>query len=407
MIALLSPAMPRPVLVTQKGTRIESIDLLRGIIMIIMVLDHVRSYFHRDAFVYSPTDLSQASAPVFFTRWITHYCAPVFVFLAGVSAYLYGAGRTRKALSVFLLTRGLWLMFAECFIVSLEWSFNPSYPFFNLQVIWAIGFSMVVMSALVYLTRRVILLIGIVLAAGHNLLDSVHVEGSGISAFIWSLLHDPHEFTVGRLVVFVHYPVLAWIGILALGYCTGSLYVQNADAGKRRGLLLVAGFAAITLFIVLRLGNVYGDAAHWSQQKNMLFSFLSFLNTTKYPPSLLYTLMTLGPAMIFLSLAENPLPAWTHRTILLGKVPMFYYLLHIFLVHLLAVIAAVLAGFHWQDMILTDRVNRVPELKGYGFPLITVYFVWMVSLLILYPCCKWFSRYKKAHGATRWWLKYL
>jgi uncharacterized membrane protein len=375
--------------------------------MIIMLVDHVRSYFHRDAFVYSPTDLSQTSTAVFFTRWITHFCAPVFVFLAGVSGYLYGAGKTRKALSVFLLTRGLWLMFAEWFIVTLEWSFNPSYPFFNLQVIWAIGVSMVVMSALVYLTRRAILLIGIALVAGHNLLDSVHVDGSGLASFIWSLLHDARELSFGRLVVFVHYPVLAWIGIMALGYCTGSLYVQNADTGKRRGMLLIGGFAAITLFIVLRLGNVYGDAAHWSQQKNVLFSFLSFLNTTKYPPSLLYTLMTLGPALIFLSLAENPLPTWTRRIIILGKVPMFYYLLHIFLVHLLAVFAAVLTGYHWQDMILTDRVNRVPELKGYGFPLITVYLVWMLSLLILYPCCKWFSRYKKAHSATQWWLKYL
>jgi len=258
---------------------------------------------------------------------------------------------------------------------------------FNLQVIWAIGVSMVVMSALVYLTRRVILLIGIVLVAGHNLLDSVHVPGGGIPSFIWSLLHEPGEFTFGRLVIFAHYPVLAWIGIMALGYCTGSLYVQNANPGKRRGMLLLAGFAAITLFIVLRLGNVYGDAAHWSQQKNLLFSFLSFLNVTKYPPSLLYTLMTLGPALIFLSLAENPLPAWTRRIIILGKVPMFYYLLHIFVVHLLAVVAAVLTGYHWQDMILTDRVNRVPELKGYGFPLIT--------------------RYKAAHNATQWWLKYL
>ena len=407
MIAYISPVKTKPVSATKKSKRIESIDLLRGFIMIIMLIDHVRGYFHRDAFLYSPTDLSQTSTPIFFTRWITHFCAPVFVFLAGISAYLYGAGKTRKALSAFLLTRGIWLIFAECIIVSLEWSFNPSYPFFNLQVIWAIGVSMVVLSALVYLTRRAILLIGIVLVAGHNLLDGIHVGGSGPLSFLWAVLHDPNEFTFGQFSVFVHYPVLAWIGIMTLGYCTGSLYVHNANPGKRRGLLLIAGFAAITLFIVLRLGNVYGDAAHWSQQKNLFFSFLSFLNVTKYPPSLLYTLMTLGPALIFLSLAENPLPAWTGRVIILGKVPMFYYLLHIFLVHLLAVFAAVISGYHWQDMILTNRVNRAPELKGYGFSLTTVYLVWMACLLILYPCCKWFSRYKTAHSAEHWWLKYL
>jgi uncharacterized membrane protein len=375
--------------------------------MIIMLIDHVRDYFHHEAFLYSPTDLSQTSAPIFLTRWITHYCAPVFVFLAGLSAYLYGAGKSRRTLSLFLLTRGIWLVLAECFIVSLEWSFNPGYPFFNLQVIWAIGISMIVLSALVYLHRRVVLLIGIILVAGHNMLDDLHVAGTGIGSFVWALLHDPHEFMAGGHAIFVHYPVLPWIGIMILGYSAGRLYERNANAGKRRGLLLISGFAAITLFILLRLNNGYGDAAHWEQQKTPLFDLLSFLNVTKYPPSLLYTLMTLGPALIFLAIAENPLPAWTEKVIVLGKTPMFYYLLHIFLVHLLAVFAAAITGYHWTDMILTNRVNRVPGLKGYGFPLPVVYLVWMACLLVLYPCCKWFNRYKSAHSAQQWWLKYL
>jgi len=407
MTVYINPVAAKPASALHAGKRIKSIDLLRGVIMIIMLLDHVRIYFHRDAFLYSPTDLTQTTAPLFFTRWITHYCAPVFVFLAGLSAYLYGAGKNRRALSVFLLTRGIWLVLAECLIVSLEWSFNPSYPFFNLQVIWAIGISMIVLSALVHLHRWVLVLTGIVLVAGHNMLDNIHVTGNGAGSFVWALLHDPGEFTFGRLAVFVHYPVIAWIGIMTLGYCAGSLYSRNANAGKRRGLLLLSGFAAITLFILLRLNNGYGDAIHWEQQKSTLFDLLSFLNVTKYPPSLLYTLMTVGPALVFLAIAENPLPAWAEKIIVLGKTPMFYYLLHIFLVHLLAVLAAVITGYHWTDMILTSRVNRAPELKGYGFSLPMVYLVWITATVILYPCCRWFNRYKTAHSATQWWLKYL
>lgn len=387
--------------------RIESIDLLRGIVMIIMALDHVRDYFHHDAFLYSPTDLSHTNALLFFTRFITHYCAPVFVFLAGISAYLYGAKRTKKELAVFLFTRGLWLVFAELFINTLAWTFNPTYPFFNLQVIWAIGISMVILSALIYLKKIYLLLLGVVLIAGHNLLDTVHVAGNGVANFFWSVLHEPQDFVIGRFNIFVRYPLLPWIGIISLGYCFGELYKQGYDAVKRRKMLLLTGISAVVLFILLRSFNFYGDPAQWSTQKNTAFSCLSFFNVTKYPPSFLYILITLGPAFIFLSLAEQPLNTISKKIIVFGRVPFFYYVIHLYLIHLFALIGAVMSGYKWSVMILSDRVNRVAALKGYGYDLVTVYLVWIILVLLLYPCCKWFDRYKRNNQSTKTWLTYL
>jgi uncharacterized membrane protein len=387
--------------------RVESIDLLRGVVMIIMALDHVRDYFHNSAFVYSPTDMEHTNVVLFFTRWITHFCAPVFVFLAGTSAYLYGKKKSRKELSLFLFTRGLWLVLVELFILALIRTFNPSFHFFNLQVIWAIGISMIVLSAIIYMSSQVILLTGVLIVGAHNLLDNVHVPGSGVPSFLWALLHEPHYFTFGRFVFHVHYPVLPWIGIMMLGYCFGRFYTSGYDQEKRKKIFLPLGLGAVILFIILRSANFYGDASHWSEQKNSIFSFLSFLNVTKYPPSLLYTLITLGPAIIFLAFAEKPLNKWTEKITIYGRVPMFYYLAHLFLIHLFAVIGAVISGYKWSDMVLTTMVNSSPQLKGYGFNLFTVYIVWIGLVLILYPFCKWFDRYKRSHQHSYRWLSYL
>jgi uncharacterized membrane protein len=390
-----------------KAKRIESIDLLRGIVMIIMALDHVRDYFHYDAFVYSPTDLEHTTVFLFFTRFITHYCAPVFVFLAGISAHLYGLNKSRKALSAFLFSRGIFLVFAELFILSLFRTFDPLYHFFNLQVIWAIGISMVVLSALIYLNRQIILLIGILLIGGHNLLDNVHFRDAGAFSFIWSVLHETGQFNLGRFTFQVRYPLMPWTGIMAIGYYAGHLFSPGYNAARRKEILLLLGMAAIVLFIILRLTNIYGDPADWSMQRNNAFSLLSLLNVTKYPPSLLYTLITLGPALIFLALFENMNHAWTRRITVFGRTPMFYYLAHILLIHLFAVAAAVISGYKWEDMILTTMVNSSPQLKGYGFNLLTVYIVWTGLVLLLYPCCKWFDRYKRAHHSTQRWLSYV
>jgi uncharacterized membrane protein len=389
-----------------KPRRVESIDLLRGTVMIIMALDHVRDYFHGSAYLFDPTDLDHTSAPIFLTRWITHYCAPIFVFLAGISAYLYGAKRSRPELSFFLLTRGIWLVLAECLIITLGWTFNPTYHLIILQVIWAIGVSMIILSAMIWLDKRLILLAGILLIFAHNLLDTVHVPGGGTSSFFWSLLHERSAFNFGYFTVLVGYPILPWLGIMATGYCFGGLYATGYDPAKRRKTLLYLGLGAIVLFIGLRAGNFYGEAAHWSGQKNAVFSILSFVKTSKYPPSLLYILMTLGPALIFLSLAEKPLNALTAKIAVFGRVPMFFYLAHIALVHGLAIIGAVITGHKWTDMVVTTWVTDQPELKGYGFSLLTVYIIWIGVILILYPFCKWFDRYKRAHQSTQKWLSY-
>jgi uncharacterized membrane protein len=390
-----------------KSNRIESIDVLRGIVMIIMALDHVRDYFHYDAFMYDPSDLTATSTFLFFTRFITHYCAPVFVFLAGISAYLYGAKRTKKELAYYLLTRGAWLVVAELFIVTLGWTFNPAYPLVHLQVIWAIGISMIVLSAMIYMKRLYILVTAILLIGAHNLLDNISVRGNGIATFFWALLHEPGSFVVGQFKIFVRYPLMPWIGIMALGYYFGWLYHTGYDIAKRKKMLLYAGYGAITLFVILRALNFYGDEVRWSEQKNELFSFLSFLNVSKYPPSFLYALITLGPAMIFLGLAEKPLNTITAKVAVFGRVPFFYYVVHLYLIHLCAMIGASIAGYHWSDLVLSDRVNRVAELKGYGFNLLTVYIIWVIVVVLLYPCCKWFDRYKRTHQFTKRWLTYL
>jgi uncharacterized membrane protein len=390
-----------------KSGRVESIDFLRGVVMIIMALDHVRDYFHGGAFIFSPTDLSRTSGLLFFTRWITHYCAPVFVFLAGISARLYGMKRSRQALSFFLITRGSWLVFVEIIILSLFRTFNPSFPYFNLQVIWAIGICMIVLSALIYLKRQYILVIGLILIVAHNLLDPVQVAGKGVGAICWALLHVPESFRFGQITVSVKYPVMPWIGLMAVGYYFGDWYARGCDPARRRLLLFLLGYSTVAVFIILRAADWYGDAARWTVQKDSFFTILSFLNVTKYPPSLLYLLMTIGPALVILAFTEGPLNWWKARVALFGRVAMFYYLAHILLIHLIAFFAAILSGRSGWDMVLSTGVDDSPSLKGYGFDLGVVYLVWIGLILVLYPFCRWFDRYKRAHQATHWWLSYL
>jgi uncharacterized membrane protein len=390
---------------TIKSKRVESIDLLRGVVMIIMALDHVRDYFHYDAFFYDPTDLTKTSVPLFFTRFVTHYCAPVFVFLAGISAYMYGLKKSKKELRFFLLTRGIWLVFVELFIVSLFRTFNFSFSYVNLQVIWAIGICMIILSAIIYMPKTMILLTGVALIGIHNMLDNVHVTGNNLSAFLWSILHEPKHFTFGNFSVYSRYPVLPWLGIMVMGYYMGNLYAPEFNDERRKRILKLTGFAAIILFVLLRANNLYGDAAIWSIQKDTVFSFLSFLNVTKYPPSLLYTLITLGPALLFLSVADRPLNKFTHKVVIFGRVPMFYYLAHILMIHILAVAAALYSN-HPEMIVLTNPVYATPGLKGYGFHLLTVYAVWIGLVIFLFPFCNWFEQYKRKHQ-HRQWLSYL
>ena len=387
--------------------RIGSIDLLRGSVMIIMALDHVRDYFHKGAYLYDPLDLDKAGVALFFTRWITHFCAPVFMFLAGTSAFLNGQKKTKKELSGFLLKRGLWLIFLELVVVNFGWNFDINFTNIYFITIWALGVSMIVLAGLIYLPKMLILIIGIVLVMGHDMLDSIHVTGNTLSAFGWDLLHDQGFFSWHGKNVLVGYPLLPWIGIMALGHCTGNLYTPIFDAAKRKKILLLLGSSAIVLFILLRWSNVYGDPHPWSQQPTAMYTFLSFLKVNKYPPSLLYTLMTLGPALIFLALTENVQSPVSKIVSVYGRVPMFYYLLHIFIIHIATLLAAGLfTAFSWHVWILKEPLWFTKTLVGYGFSLGIVYLVWAAVVVGAYPLCKWYDNYKTNHK-EKWWLSYL
>lgn len=382
------------------SNRIESIDLLRGIVMIIMALDHVRDYFHADAFLYNPLDLQKTNVALFATRWITHLCAPVFVFLAGTSAFLVGSRKGKSELSSFLFKRGLWLLVLEFTVINFAWFFNINFGLMALTVIWALGISMIVLGAAIHLPFKVILALGVILVFGHNLLDSIHID-----SVWWSLLHEQSGFQLGHFFVFVGYPLLPWIGTMFLGYCFGSLYLPSVNQEQRKKLLLQLGVAASLLFIVLRITDIYGEPYKWTTQESSAFTFLSFMNVTKYPPSLLYLLATLGPSLIFLALTENWKGKISQYVISLGRVPMFYYIVHIAFVHLIAFFAAKATGFDFSDMVFNTWVTDSPNLKGYGFSLGVTYLVWIGVVLILTPLCIWYDQYK-IRNREKWWLSY-
>lgn len=387
--------------------RITSIDFLRGAIMIIMALDHVRDYLYSGSFLFDPLDLTKTSGILFFTRWITHFCAPIFMLLAGTSAYLIGQKKTKNELSVFLLKRGLWLVFLEMIVVNFGWNFNIKFPMFLFITIWALGISMIVLAALIHLPKKLILGICIIIVAGHNLLDNIHVAGNSLPAFGWSLLHDQRFFTWHKEILLVGYPIIPLVAIMPLGYCLGSWYTADYNIQKRQRNLLILGCFAIASFIVLRYTNLYGDPVKWSVQKNAFFTFLSFIKVNKYPPSLLYVLLTLGGAFLFLSFTEKLKGAVVKVVSVYGRVPMFYYLIHIYVIHLVAIIAsALLPGQDWKIWILTKPIWFTTDLKGYGFSLPVAYLIWIGLVIALYPLCKRYDAYKQANKG-KWWLSYL
>lgn len=388
---------------TNTKYRIGSLDLLKGLAMVVMALDHTRDYFHASAFIFDPTDPTQTSLPIFFTRWITHFCAPAFCFLAGTSAFLVGLRKQKRELSAFLLKRGLWLVFIEMTIVNFAWYFDVHFNSPGLLVIWSLGISMIMLAGLIHLPRNFILIFSIALIFGHNLLDNVHVEGS----YGWAMLHEMAVFKYSDTFRFyIDYPVIPWIAVMSLGYCVGALYDKNFDASKRKKILNIIGFSAIALFFIVRGINIYGNPTKWIPYDTFSKTLISFLNPAKYPPSLLYLLMTLGPTLVFLANTENLKGRVVKFFSTFGRVPFFYYILHLYLIHILAMAAAQLTGFGWQKMILSDWIGNVPILKGYGFHLWTVYLVWITVILSLYPLCKKFDSYKASHK-EKWWLSYL
>lgn len=376
--------------------------------MVFMALDHVRDYFHINAFTGNyPENMESTNLILFGTRFITHYCAPVFVFLAGTSAFLYGQKKTKGQLSKFLITRGLWLIFVEIFINNFLWWFDITFGFTNLQVIWAIGVCMIALGVLIYLPKRVILILGMLIILGHNLLDDITMQGTSALSIIWYFLHQNNGFEIGAgRFMWFSYPVLAWIGVMALGYCFGELYKNNADATLRKKWLLFIGLTAIALFFILRTWNLYGDGNHWLPYETTEKSIISFFNVSKYPPSLSFLLITLGPALLFLRAIDTVKTKFTDKLLVFGRVPFFYYVLHIFVIHVVAIIGLLITGKDWKLMILDNETLSTGMLQGYGYSLFTVYLVWIAIVVALYPVCKAYMRYK-ANNRDKWWLSYL
>lgn len=383
--------------------RIQSIDLLKGLVMVIMALDHVRDYFHYSAFYFDPTDPDQSTLPIFFTRFITHFCAPTFCFLAGTSAFMVGKRKSKNELSRFLLKRGIWLVFIEMTIVNFAWYFDVYFRTPGLLVIWSLGISMIVLSGLIHLPRKVILVFSLLLIIGHNLLDTVHFNGT----VLWAILHEFALFKISDSVTFiVGYPIIPWIAVMALGYYFGAFYDSSFDALKRKKIFNTIGILAIFIFVILRFSTIYGDPVLYKDYGSLSKNIISFLNPSKYPPSLDYLLMTLGFAFLFLANAEKLKGKVVNFFSTFGRVPFFYYILHLYLIHLLALLFAQLSGYGWQSMILEYWVTETPALKGYGFPLWVVYSVWVGVILLLYSLCKKFDNYKQYHK-EKWWLSYL
>ena len=384
--------------------RLDSVDLLRGLVMILMALDHTRDfvgYIRIDAM-----DIARTHPALYWTRWITHFCAPTFVFLAGASALLYGArGRDRGEWSHFLLTRGLWIASLEFTLSRFAWTFNLDYRWMWVQVIWVIGCSLVLLSFLVKFSPQVVGAIGIAIIALHNLTDSIGRAQLGSLYPVWSLLHVTDLLRPAEDAFFlVGYPLIPWFGIALAGYGFGKLLLR--DAPERRRFMLRTGAALTIGFVVLRYLNFYGDPRPWSVQSDSVRTLFSFLNTTKYGPSLLYTLMTLGPALIFLGLLQGrSLPRWSRWVVTFGRVPLFYYILHIFVIHALAVVVAYVS--YGDASFLTGNPPAIMGStlpKDWGVSLPWVYASWFFVLALLYPLCVWFARLKQRSSAR--WLSY-
>ncbi len=394
--ALPSPAASGSIALssTQARVRLQSIDVLRGFVIALMALDHVRAYFTGVRF--DPLDLSQTDAAWFATRWITHLCAPTFIFLSGVSAYLISRRCELKELRRFLVTRGLWLIALEVTVVQFGWSFNFRYEIgLIMQVIWAIGASMVVLAALVHLPQRAIGAIAVIMIAGHNLLDGIQPEAFGQWAPVWNLIH-----VQGRTsFAFVIYPLVPWVGVMALGFYAGSLF--EMDSRRRRSILLGVGAISVALFIALRAANGYGDPHPWTSQATPALTLMSFINVHKYPPSLLYLLITLGLASLLLARFETMRGKVVDVMDTFGRVPLFFYVLHILLAHFAAGLIALATGH--GDVVLTNLFLLMPDQWGFDLP--GVYVAWIAVLIALYPPCRWFAEVKRRR--RDWWLSYL
>ncbi len=384
---------------SERSQRLDSIDLLRGVVILLMALDHTRDFF--GDLRTDPMDPAKTWPALFLTRWISHFCAPVFVFLAGTSAWLQARRKSPVELTYFLISRGLWLVFLELtWVRCLGWFFNFNYHFSVGQVIWAIGWSMVALGVAVrfQLSPRIAGALGVAVIFLHNLTDSWKAEQFGPFWWVWRVLHDRKNMEIAPgYVFFPQYPLLPWMAILFAGYGFGMVYAMEAEARRRR--IAQLGAVAVLLFVAIRAAGAYGDPRPWTG------GVYNFLNVAKYPPSLLFILMTLGPALLLLSRLPDTMAGFGRRIVMFGRVPLFFYLIHLPLIHGAAVLYA-LASWGSADW-LTDAPGwgRTPKPDDYGFALPGVYAIWLTVLVATYPLCVWFTRKKRESNAI--WLRYL
>ena len=396
--------------VASQQKRIDSIDVLRGIVMVIMAIDHVRDFLHQGAYLDDPLNLSTTTPVLFFTRWITHLCAPTFVFLSGLSIYLQSTRKSSSELSSFLIKRGLWLIFVEFGLITLGMTFNPFYSLLIMQVIWAIGISMIILGFLSRLPYKFLLGIGLFIVLGHNALDFLEAEPGFKAGFWWDLFHHG-SFAIYPIAkdhfIAIMYPFVPWTGLMILGYCFGIFFISKFTSAQRQKILLRFGLSLIGFFIVLRAINIYGDPYPWTTQTNGFYTFLSFIKVHKYPPSLAYMSVMIGIAILTLSLLENIQNKITKAFRVFGRTAFFYYILHFYMVHVICMILFFYRGHSLDDAL--QAMQSIPflfSIKGEGYSLGIVYLLWVFVISILYPLCKWYDSYKTAHK-EKWWLSYL
>jgi uncharacterized membrane protein len=374
--------------------RLNNIDFTRGLIMLIMAIDHTRDLLHITSLSQDPTNLTNTTPALFLTRWITHLCAPTFVFLSGTSVWLSMRNQGNLNSSRrFLARRGLWLIILEFTIVNFGIWFDIHFRILMLQVIGAIGGGFVILSLLLKLPPKTIGIIGLVIVFGHNLIPPVSFQNPALT-FVWSIFFQPNFFQISPNFSFlINYPIIPWLGIMLTGFACGQLF--DLPDTRRKKLLLQIGLAALGLFVILRFINIYGDPAPWKSQKDFVFTLLSFINVTKYPPSLLYTLVTLGISFLVLSFSDGVQNQFTKIVSVYGKVPLFYYLIHWYLIHSLMLILVLSQGYSFKDLSFQPFAFGRPP--GFGFELGYIYLIWFAIILSLYPLCLWYSRYKASH----------
>jgi uncharacterized membrane protein len=385
--------------------RISSIDVVRGIAMIIMALDHVRDLMHINSVDQSPTDLGSTTPLLFFTRWITHLCAPIFVFLAGTSAFIslknkYNFVETKRQ----LLFRGVWLILLEFTVVNFAIFFDIGFHTVLFEVIAAIGFGFVMLSFLLKVSSNKLGVLGIAIISCHNLLPLIPFEDTSILKAILTPLFGPTAIPIfaGKVLV-IGYPPIPWFGIMLAGFACGKYFYLEINNRKR--VLTIFGFAALALFISIRSLNFYGDSVNWIPQESGLFTLLSFVNITKYPPSLLFCLVTLGIMFLLLVLADSLPPYLKKIATTYGKVPLFYFIFHFYLIHFITLAVLFLQGFHWSQLeFSTGTFGRPNGIKS-GLPISIIYVIWIVIVITMYKPCIWFAKYKATH--KYWWLKYM